>query len=311
MRILKGHAADVTAVRLSADGLFVLSGGRDGTMRILNLATGRGLRTIEAHGSWVAAIALSPDGRLAVSAGSENASTHGLRVWNLETGGCLYTLQPGPTYSVAISADGRFIWSGHYDALRVWETATGDCLHSLQPPIKFTNGMWVGADGRFAVAGGQDRTGTVQVWDITSNECVRTIEVHHTVVRSVSLSGDGRLALFGVPDGEVRVYEIDWDLAVRDPADWDEGARPYLTTFLSLHTPLVGAVSGWWGELPEEQVRAALTRRGAPSWREADFQRLYLQLQYAGYGWLRPAGVRAELARMAHGWLEPPPLPGS
>ena len=55
-------------------------------------------------------------------------------------------------------------------------------------------------------------------------------------------------------------------------------------------------------EPTEEEVRLALTRRGKPTWSEEDFQGLIRQLQYAGYGWLRPEGVRVRLLRMARVW---------
>ncbi|MGB0384179.1 MAG: hypothetical protein ACPGWR_05070 [Ardenticatenaceae bacterium] len=57
-----------------------------------------------------------------------------------------------------------------------------------------------------------------------------------------------------------------------------------------------------------KERRRAFTRRGKPTWSEEDFQGLLRQLQYAGYGWLRPEGVRAELMQMAKTWKKPPKL---
>ena len=51
------------------------------------------------------------------------------------------------------------------------------------------------------------------------------------------LSADGRYALSGSADRTLRLWILDWELADTAPADWDEGARPYLEVFLSLHTP--------------------------------------------------------------------------
>jgi hypothetical protein len=120
----------------------------------------------------------------------------------------------------------------------------------------------------------------------------------------------------------------------RQPADWDPGAQPYLETFLTTHTPYQGALptddeltqvltrraltrrgkptceGGLTDdELTQALIRRALTRRGKPTWSEEDFQQLLLYtLGCAGYGWLRPEGVRRELERMAATWKEPPPL---
>ena len=86
---------------------------------------------------------------------------------------------------------------------------------------------------------------------------------------------------------------------IRPAADWDEGARPYLQNFLTLHTPYAGELPQ--GRSPtEEEIALALTRRGKPAWNEDDFQQLLHTLGCAGFGWLRPEGVRHELEKMAH-----------
>ena len=93
-----------------------------------------------------------------------------------------------------------------------------------------------------------------------------------------------RFVLSASEDATVRLWELDWDYDFPDPADWDEGARPYLDIFLTLHTP--------YG--PD-----GLTRRGKPQWSEGDFQNLLKDLGYRGYGWLRPEGVRKKLEELA------------
>ena len=89
------------------------------------------------------------------------------------------------------------------------------------------------------------------------------------------------LALSGSWDGTVKVWALDWELETFNEADWDEGARPYLVNFLTLHTPFVGQLPQD-REPTEEEVKLALTRRGKPTWTEEEFQGLIRQLQYAG-----------------------------
>jgi hypothetical protein len=74
-------------------------------------------------------------------------------------------------------------------------------------------------------------------------------------------------------------------------ANWDEGARPYLWNFLTLHSG-----KNWLG------------RWKKPRWDEAEFQQLLNELGYRGYGWLRPEGIMQELEKMALDWQGPPPL---
>jgi WD40 repeat protein len=79
-------------------------------------------------------VALHADGRRAVT-GSDDKT---VRVWDLDTGACLRTLQghTGSVWSVALHADGRRAVTGSDDkTVRVWDLDTGACL-----------GAWCGAD---------------------------------------------------------------------------------------------------------------------------------------------------------------------
>jgi hypothetical protein len=167
-------------------------------------------------------------------------------------------------------------------------------------------------DGRYALSGSTD--GTLKLWEISSGLCLRTFAGHGEAVTSVSMSADGRFALSSSADRTMRVWILDWELADTDPADWDEGARPYLEMFLSVHTPYPAAVQArkrsrsplarfFQSIAPEKDTVPLPRRKGPPTWTERDFQRLLRTLGYAGFGWLRPEGVRRELIRMARDWM--------
>jgi len=148
------------------------------------------------------------------------------------------------------------------------------------------------SDGRWALSGSADKT--VRLWEVATGRCVRTFEGHTDGVSSVALSSDDRWALSGSDDKTARLWELIWECDFPDPVDWDEGARPYLEIFLTLHCQV---------------DKDALTRVGKPSWTEEDLQKLLTDLQYRGYGWLRPEGVRRQLKKMTAEWQGPPPMP--
>ncbi|XHR82342.1 MAG: hypothetical protein ACFKPT_29975 [Gloeotrichia echinulata GP01] len=101
---------------------------------------------------------------------------------------------------------------------------------------------------------------------------------------SVALSGDCRWAV-SVAGDEIKLWFLDWELEERELADWNEGARPYLETFLQQH--------------PSYTVNHPQNNTNVSAWTEQDFQYLLEDLGFVGYGWLRPEEVRRRLENMA------------
>lgn len=165
----------------------------------------------------------------------------------------------------------------------------GRCLRTLEGDTGGVRSVALTPDGRLGLTGSQDRT--ARLWDLGSGRCLRTLEGHTDAIWSVALPADGRLALTGGRDGTARLWELDWDYEFPEPADWDEGARPVLEAFLHARVPYADPLTAD-GPL----------RRGAPAWGEDDFKSLLDGLADAGYGWLRPGGVRNELMRMDAAW---------
>jgi len=290
-----GHTGAVRSAEMSRDARIVLSGGDDGTLRIWDASTGACLRTIAAHKAGVACVGLSADGRFAFS-GSRDRT---LRLWNVATGQQV-TLLTGHTSGVTtarLSENARVVLSGSNDrTLRLWEVATGRCIRTLTGHAEYVQSVWLCNDGRFALSGGGDAT--LKLWDMVEGCCVRTLEGHTATVHAVCASPDGRIALTAGEDGTLRQWVLDWELEDNAPADWDEAARPYLDTFLTMHTPYAAPLPED-AEPSNEAVARTLTRRGAPNWTEEDFKDLLHTIGCAGGGWIRAEGVRRELGRMA------------
>jgi len=340
-----GHTDVVTSVSLSADGRLALSGSWDQTVRLWEVATGHCLRTFSGHTERVTSVSLSADGRLALSGSWDQT----MRLWEVATGRCLHTFSGHTALitSVNLSVDGHWALSGAADGIvRLWEVDTGDCrhifarnqhekrlvslsanddkaradkvvrlleestglrLHTSAGHTERVDSVYLSTDNLWILSGGMDEA--AHLWKAATGHCLHTFLGHTDVVTSVSLSADGRWALSGSWDQTVRLWELDWELEAHDSVDWDKEALPALETFLTLHTPYAGKLPSD-REPAEQEIQQALTRRGKPFWSEQDFQGLIRQLQYAGYGWLRPEGVRRQLEKRAASWQGPPPLTG-
>jgi WD40 repeat protein/serine/threonine protein kinase len=283
----------VWSVCMSADGRFALSGNGDKTLMLWDMNDGRFLRIFRGHTGDVYDVSLSEDERYALS-GSQDKE---LKLWEVSTGRCLRTFKghEGGVRSVCLSADGHHALSGGKELL-LWEVTTGRCLQTFMGHEDRVLSVCLSADGHYALSGSSDET--VKLWELSTGSCLHTFEGHKHGVEAVSLSFDGRYAISGSRDNTIKLWALDWELQDNEPADWDEGARPYLETFLTLHTPYATELPQ--GRDPtEEEVRLALTRQGIPVWTEEDFHQLLYKLGCAGYGWLRPEGVRCKLQEMA------------
>ncbi|MBN2560502.1 MAG: WD40 repeat domain-containing protein [Phycisphaerae bacterium] len=286
-------------------------GGGDRTLRLWEVSSGRCVRTFEGHTNPVNSVYLSSDGRWALS-GSDDRT---LRRWEVSSARCVRTFEghTDSVDSVCLSSDGHWGLSASKgylvedNTVRLWEVSSGCCVRTFEGHTNLLNTVCLSSDGRWALSGSDDRT--LRMWNISSGRCVRVFEGHAGFVNSVCLGADDRWALSGSFDKTLRLWALDWELEEREPADWDDGAEPYLETFLTQQMPYAGSLPAD-GEPSEEQVALALTRKGSPQWNDDNFQRLLFTLGCAGYGWLRPEGVRKRLEEMAANWTGPPWLPG-
>ena len=163
---------------------------------------------------------MTPDGRWAVS-GSEDT----LRVWDLETGACLHTLQgqSGAIVSVSVTPDGqRAMSETFYRVVQVWDLKRGHCLFTLEGSndIDMTAAK-ISPDGRFAVMvsrmvvngpsgfSGWGPMGWLDVWEVDSGRHLQALKGHTEAVTTVSLTPDGRWVVSGSEDNTLRVWDLE------------------------------------------------------------------------------------------------------
>ncbi len=148
------------------------------------------IRVLDGHSAIIRSACISQDGRLAVSA-SDDAT---LRIWDLESGRCLRTLQRDPYggASVCLDSNGKFLISTDGNRLRVWDVASGECLRILEGHEDPISSVAINSAGDLAISGSRD--GSLRVWEIGTGRLIHTLNAR-TTIDSVSLSVNGRLGL--------------------------------------------------------------------------------------------------------------------
>jgi RNA polymerase sigma factor (sigma-70 family) len=202
------HSDQVNGIAFCPNGRSLASVSEDGTLRLWDTATGKGVRRWGNSEHPAQYFALAPDGSfLASGAGTEN-----LRLWDTATGTERRSLSnPGYyTARVAVSPDSKIIaWSGARAAtggighcIALWDATTGQKSRSFEakanswtPPV-----VAFSPDCRTLAWGREDLT--IQLWDVAMGTEIRRFGVQepqkgqpnpYKCVTDLAFSPDGKI----------------------------------------------------------------------------------------------------------------------
>jgi WD40 repeat protein len=199
------HAEQSDCIAVSPDGKLAMTGGRDATAKVWELATGREVWSFGGHLNGVWAVAFAPDGKHAVSGGWD----HEIRYWDLVTGREVERFRghTGQVVDLAFSPDGKEVLSGSDDGTaRLWNVARGSEIRTIAGHGGALQSVAFLPDGKRAVAGGAD--GTVRLLDLAIGKEIRYFKAHADPVGSVAVSPDGKRILSASPDRTVKLWEL-------------------------------------------------------------------------------------------------------
>ena len=155
------HTDAVFALEFSADGKFLASGAADKVARVIDLSSGKVVKSFEGHTHHILGLAWSLDGRTLATAGADSV----VKVWDFTTGDRKKSIE-GYDKEVTsvhfVGAGEQVITSSGDNKVRL-VGLDGKDVRAFSDVADFMQSAAVSADGKTVIAGGQD--GVLRVWN--------------------------------------------------------------------------------------------------------------------------------------------------
>ncbi len=162
------HTDAVLGIEFSPDGKFLASGASDKMARVVDLATGKVVRSFEGHTHHVLAVSWSLDGRTLATAGADNV----VKVWDFTNGERKKNIEGYDKEVTAVrfvAASANLLTSSGDNKVRL-VGLDGKEVRAFPEVADFMQSATVTADGKLVVAGGQDSV--LRVWNAVDGKAL-------------------------------------------------------------------------------------------------------------------------------------------
>lgn len=224
---LKGHQSEVTSLQFSPDGLTLLSGSYDATLKLWKVSDGSLITTFKGHANQVTDVAFHPGGQQIVSTSRDFTA----RLWQVD-GTPLHTFSGYPTFSAAFSPDGVALALGYADSVRLYSLSDLSLIRTL-PSADVVTHLVFSPDG-LLLASSSD------LWHATEG---RQIYHFHSSGDATAFTSDGLALLTGrrawqIANGkQLKQLVSPLAEALRTGDVWDSLAYSPATGLLAWGTP--------------------------------------------------------------------------
>jgi WD40 repeat protein len=198
------------SIAFSPVGNLLVTGGRDGHVKLWDYVTGENIYSIEAHRKGVNSVTFSQQGHLLASGGNDAIA----RLWERDTGNNVGQMIGG-TYAVpaiAFTPDGTNLAIVNGQVIRLRDVDSSRFVITFRGENSF-NSIDISPDGHKLAAG--DSLNVVTLWDISDSASVETpiIKLEHpsrlqNLVWQVKFSPDGQILASANHDGTVNLWEV-------------------------------------------------------------------------------------------------------
>lgn len=214
------HPKEIHSLAFSPDGRLLAAGGKDGTIHVRDVATGKEVGQIQGFAAQNSAMCLlfSPDGKTLASGAMGFPNNVIGRLWDVASGKehRVFADHLAGESPAAFSPDGKVLAtvndpprSNVEYRVRLWDMTTGKelCRHTGHrisvAAVAFS------PDGKLvASGGGGDEDNSIHIWEAATGRLIRRFKGHHSWVFAVAFAADGLTVASSAGDSTVLVWDI-------------------------------------------------------------------------------------------------------
>ncbi|MEM4407522.1 MAG: protein kinase [Candidatus Caldarchaeum sp.] len=198
-------AGDFTALALTSDGRYAITGSSDGVVRMWDVSLGEMLREMGGHTGCVLTVDISPDGSFAASGGEDGITL----VWEMASRKSIAELNEGlgGVYSVKFSPRGDTLATCGADSIvRIWDFRFPKVTKRLVGHTDAVLSLAFSYDGSLLASSGKDNT--IRLWSVEAGRLLFTYIGHNDSVMDVSFSPSGRFLISAGADNALRLWDV-------------------------------------------------------------------------------------------------------
>jgi len=218
-----GHRFDILDLAYSPDGLFLVSCGGDGVLRLWDAANQQPFKVLWQTVERLTTVRFAPNGKM-LAFGSEDGS---IILLTMPDGKLVrQRTNTSTVIKLTFSPDGRFLATGGEDgSLNVWDARVERLIYSIEGLYAPVRAVAMSGDSRWLVSGGED--GKVRIFDLQNGKEQNQIELPAWVTCLAFRPTDQKL-IIGCGDGSVCFYTL---------------SRQSVDQFLHLHADTISALA--------------------------------------------------------------------
>jgi WD40 repeat protein len=197
----------VSCVDVSTDGAYVLFGGDDKEVKLLDVNSGDKIKKLSGHTDFVSFVKFLPDGKMALSASGDLT----LILWDLTKRKKIKTLigHKSTISCLDISPDGKWaVSAGISEKINIWDLTKGEIYKTLGNQNGNVHSVCFSTDSKSIIAEGINTNDIVQ-WDIETGKEMRSFKGHSGDIAYLKFMPDGKRIVSFSRDMTMRLWDIE------------------------------------------------------------------------------------------------------